>query len=198
MGKAILIVLDSLGIGGAPDANFYNDEGANTFGSIALACANGDANIGRKGPLMVPNLESLGIYSATRLSTGLTFQNTDSNIGSYAVAQEYSKGKDTPTGHHEIAGFTNQVGWHTFPEVVPVFPKKQIKMIVQKANLPGILGNKHSSGEEIIKEFGEEHLQSGCPILYTSADSVIQIAVHESVPITLNKAFVVIIFLVLS
>ena len=77
MGKAVLIVLDSLGIGGAPDASFYNDEGANTFGSIAMACANGDADIGRKGSLMVPNLESLGIYSATRLSTGLTLPNTD-------------------------------------------------------------------------------------------------------------------------
>jgi len=181
MGKAVLIVLDSLGIGGAPDASFYNDEGANTFGSIAMACASGDADIGRKGSLMVPNLESLGIYSATRLSTGLTFPNTNSTIGSYAVAQEHSKGKDTPTGHHEIVGFTNPVGWHTFPEVVPVFPEKQMKTLIQKANLFGILGNKHSSGEEIIKELGEKHLKSGCPIVYTSADSVLQIAAHEHI-----------------
>ena len=181
MGKAILIVLDSLGIGGAPDAKLYNDEGANTFGSIALACANGDADIGRKGSLNVPNLESLGIYSATRLSTGLTFHNTNSSIGSYAVAKECSKGKDTPTGHHEIVGFTNPVGWHTFPEIVPVFPETQIKTLIQKANLSGVLGNKHSSGEEIIKEFGEKHLNTGCPIVYTSADSVLQIAAHEHV-----------------
>ncbi len=181
MGKAILIVLDSLGIGGAPDANFYNDEGANTFGSIALACASGDADIGRKGSLMVPNLESLGIYSATRLSTGLTFPNTNSTIGSYAVAKERSKGKDTPTGHHEIVGFTNPVGWHTFSEVVPVFPEKHTKTLIQTAKLTGILGNKHASGEEIIKEFGERHLNSGCPIVYTSADSVLQIAAHEHV-----------------
>ena len=106
MGKAILIVLDSLGVGGAPDANLYNDEGSNTFGSIALACSNGDADIGRKGALKVPNLESLGIYSAARLSTGLTLPNTDSTVGSYAVAKERSKGKDTPTGHHEIVGYT--------------------------------------------------------------------------------------------
>ena len=125
MGKAVLIVLDSLGIGGAPDASFYNDEGANTFGSIAMACANGDADIGRKGSLMVPNLESLGIYSATRLSTGLTFPNTNSTIGSYAVAQERSKGKDTPTGHHEIVGFTNPVGWHTFPKLFQFFLKSR-------------------------------------------------------------------------
>ena len=118
MGKAILIVLDSLGIGGAPDASVYDDEGSNTFGSIALACSSGNADIGRKGALRVPNLESLGIYSATRLSSGLTFPNTDSTIGSYAVAQERSKGKDTPTGHHEIAGFTDLIGWHIFPEVV--------------------------------------------------------------------------------
>ncbi len=181
MGKAILIILDSLGIGGAPDANFYNDEGANTFGSIAKACANGDADIGRKGSLMVPNLESLGIYSATRLSTGLTFPNTDSKIGTYAVAKERSKGKDTPTGHHEIVGFTNLVGWHTFPEVVPVFPEKQMKKLIKKAKLSGVLGNKHASGEEIIKEFGEKHLNCGCPIVYTSADSVLQIAAHEHV-----------------
>ena len=181
MGKAILIILDSLGIGGAPDANFYNDEGANTFGSIAMACANGDADIGRKGSLMVPNLESLGIYSATRLSTGLTFPNTDSTIGTYAVAKERSKGKDTPTGHHEIVGFTNLVGWHTFSESVPVFPEKQMKKFIKKAKLSGVLGNKHASGEEIIKEFGEKHLNCGCPIMYTSADSVIQIAAHEHV-----------------
>ena len=181
MGKAILIVLDSLGIGGASDANIYNDEGANTFGSIAMACANGEADIGRKGSLMVPNLESLGIYSATRLSTGLIIPNTDSTIGSYAVAQERSKGKDTPTGHHEIVGFTNPVGWHTFPEVIPVFPEKQMKTLIQKAQLSGVLGNKHASGEEIIKEFGEEHLNSGCPVVYTSADSVLQIAAHEHV-----------------
>ena len=181
MGRAILIILDSLGIGGAPDANFYNDEGANTFGSIAMACSNGHADIGRKGSLMVPNLESLGIYSATRLSTGLTFPNTDSTIGTYAVAKERSKGKDTPTGHHEIVGFTNLVGWHTFSEVVPVFPQKQMKKLIKKAKLSGVLGNKHASGEEIIKEFGEKHLNCGCPIVYTSADSVLQIAAHEHV-----------------
>ena len=179
MGKAILIVLDSLGIGGAPDASVYNDEGSNTFGSIALACSSGNADIGREGALMVPNLESLGIYSATRLSTGLTFPNTDSNIGSYAVAQERSKGKDTPTGHHEIAGFTNPIGWYTFPEVVPVFPEKQMNKLIQKANLGGVLGNKHASGEEIINEYGEAHLNNAFPIVYTSADSVLQIAAHE-------------------
>ena len=180
MGKAILIVLDSLGIGGAPDAKFYNDEGANTFGSIALACVNGNADIGRKGSLNVPNLESLGIYSATRLSTGLTFPNTNSSIGSYAVAKERSKGKDTPTGHHEIVGFTNPIGWYTFPEVVPVFPEEQMNTLIQRGNLVDVLGNKHASGEEIINEFGEEHLNSRHPIVYTSADSVLQIAAHET------------------
>ena len=146
-----------------------------------MACANGEADIGRKGSLMVPNLESLGIYSATRLSTGLTFPNTDSTIGTYAVAKERSKGKDTPTGHHEIVGFTNLVGWHTFSEVIPVFPEKQMKTLIKKAKLSGVLGNKHASGEEIIKEFGEKHLNCGCPIVYTSADSVLQIAAHEHV-----------------
>ena len=179
MGKAILIVLDSLGVGGAPDASLYNDEGANTFGSIALACSNGDADIGRKGALKVPNLESLGIYSAARLSTGLTLPNTDSTVGSYAVAKERSKGKDTPTGHHEIVGYTNPIGWYTFPNVVPVFPEKEMDTLMQEAKLNGVLGNKHASGEDIINEFGEEHLNSGWPIVYTSADSVLQIAAHE-------------------
>ena len=93
MAKATLIVLDSLGIGGAPDASLYNDEGSNTFGSIAVSCLNGNADIGREGALRVPNLESLGIYSAVKLSTGLTFPDTNCAIGSYAVAQERSKGK---------------------------------------------------------------------------------------------------------
>ncbi len=181
MGKAILIVLDSLGIGGAPDASIYNDEGSNTFGSIALACSNGTADIGREGALRVPNLEYLGIYSAARVSTGLTLPNTNSTIGSYAVAQERSKGKDTPTGHHEIAGFTDPIGWYTFPEVIPVFPKKQMNKLIHTANIVGVLGNKHASGEEIIKECGEDHLNSGYPIVYTSADSVLQIAAHEQV-----------------
>ena len=179
MGKAILIVLDSLGIGGAPDAKIYNDEGSNTFGSIASACSIGNADIGRKGALKVPNLESLGIYSALKLSTGLTLPNTDSAIGTYAVARQRSKGKDTPTGHHEIAGFTDLIGWHIFPEVVPVFPEKQMKKLIERANLIGVLGNKHASGEEIINECGEDHLTSGYPIVYTSADSVLQIAAHE-------------------
>ena len=181
MGKAILIVLDSLGIGGAPDASAYNDEGSNTFGSIALACSSGNADIGRKGALMVPNLESLGIYSATRLSTGLTLPNTNSSVGSYAVAKQRSKGKDTPTGHHEIAGFTDPIGWYTFPEVVPVFPEGEMNNLIHKANLGGVLGNKHASGEEIINEYGEDHLNTGNPIVYTSADSVLQIAAHEQV-----------------
>ena len=180
MAKAILIVLDSLGVGGAPDANLYNDKGSNTFGSIALSCSNGNADIGRKGVLKVPNLESLGIYSATRLSTGLTLPNTDSTVGSYAVAKARSRGKDTPTGHHEIVGFTDLVGWYTFPEVVPVFPEEQINTLIRRADLGGVLGNKHASGEEIIKEYGEDHLNSACPIVYTSADSVLQIAAHET------------------
>ena len=179
MGKAILIVLDSLGVGGAPDASLYNDEGSNTFGSIAFACSNGDADIGRKGALKVPNLEALGIYSATRLSTGLTLPNTDSTVGSYAVAIQRSKGKDTPTGHHEIVGYTNPIGWYTFPKAVPVFPEKEMDMLIQESKVTGFLGNKHASGEDIIKEYGEAHLDSGYPIVYTSADSVVQIAAHE-------------------
>ncbi len=83
------------------------------------------------------------------------------------------------TGHHEIVGYTNPIGWYTFPKAVPVFPEKEMDLLIQEAKVTGFLGNKHASGEDIIKEYGEAHLDSGYPIVYTSADSVVQIAAHE-------------------
>tara|TARA_B100001250_G_scaffold411412_1_gene440011 strand:- start:1387 stop:2586 length:1200 start_codon:yes stop_codon:yes gene_type:complete len=179
MCRGILIVLDSLGVGGAPDAKIYDDQGANTFGSIATACSKGVANEGRKGSLKIPHLENLGIYGALKLSDGTTLKNTNHNAGAFAVAREISKGKDTPTGHHEIAGIIDLKGWHTFENIQPVFPEDKIQELIRSAEIEGILGDKHASGEKIIFELGEAHLQSGLPIAYTSADSVLQIAAHE-------------------
>ncbi len=181
MNKAILIVLDSLGVGGAPDASRYGDSEANTFGSIALACEKGHANAGREGPLKIPNLEELGIFQALKLSTGITINGARYDTGAFAVAQEISEGKDTPTGHHEIMGIIDRKGWYRFENVEPVFPEDRILELRQKGSIGGILGDKHSSGEKIIFEFGESHVRTGFPILYTSADSVLQIAVHEDI-----------------
>ncbi len=181
MNKGVLIVLDSLGVGGAPDAFSYGDTEANTFGSIAISCEEGLANKGRRGSLKVPNLEELGIYDALKLSTGTTIKGARYNIGAYAVAQEISKGKDTPTGHHEIMGIIDRRGWHRFRNVEPVFPKEKIQELMKRGKIKGILGDKHSSGEKIILEYGETHLKTEYPILYTSADSVLQIAAHQDI-----------------
>ena len=181
MNKGILIVLDSLGVGGAPDAQNYGDSEANTLGSIALACEKGLANKGREGTLKIPHLEELGIYEALKLSSGVTINGARYNTGAYAVAQEISDGKDTPTGHHEIMGIIDRKGWYRFENVEPVFPKDKIQQLCQRGKIGGILGDKHSSGEKIIFELGESHLKTGFPILYTSADSVLQIAVHQNI-----------------
>ena len=181
MNKGILIVLDSLGVGGAPDAQKYGDSEANTLGSIALACEKGLANKGREGALKIPNLEELGIYEALKLSTGVTINGARYNTGAYAVAQEISEGKDTPTGHHEIMGIIDRKGWHRFKNIEPVFPKDKIQELLKRGKIGGILGDKHSSGEKIIVELGETHLNTGFPILYTSADSVLQIAAHQDI-----------------
>ena len=181
MNKGILIVLDSLGVGGAPDAFSYGDTDANTFGSIAIACEKGLANKGRRGSLKIPHLEELGIYEALKLSTGITIKGARYNTGAYAVAQEISEGKDTPTGHHEIMGIIDRRGWHKFKNIEPVFPKEKIQELMKKGKIRGILGDKHSSGEKIILEHGETHLKTEYPILYTSADSVLQIAAHQDI-----------------
>ena len=183
MARAFLFVLDSFGIGGAPDAKSYGDEGSDTLGHIALAClkGEGDRQALRAGPLHLPNLNQLGLGEAARLSTGnlpAGFE-TVTPSGLYAAAQEISKGKDTPSGHWEIAGVPVMFEWGYFPNTVPTFPKELIAAIVSDAGLSGILGDKHGSGTDIIAELGEEHIRTGKPIFYTSADSVMQIAAHE-------------------
>src|SRR5690242_18856712 len=177
MARAIILVLDSVGIGGAPDAAAYDDEGADTLGHIAQAC------IGRQsGPLQLPNLMRLGLGEAYRVGRGSLLPGlagTASPTAAFGAAREISSGKDTPSGHWEIAGVPVPFEWGYFPRDVPAFPAALVAALVSEAGLPGILGNQHASGTAIIAELGEEHLKTGKPICYTSADSVFQIAAHE-------------------
>lgn len=184
MPRALLIVLDSVGIGGAEDASAYGDEGADTVGHIAEACAEGrgDRPGLRHGPLRLPNLARLGLGLACEASTrrippGLAPTRGVSGAWGYGV--ETSKGKDTPSGHWEIAGVPVRFDWGYFPATVPAFPSEFTEALVRKAGLPGILGDCHAPGVAIVDELGAEHIRTGRPICYTSADSVFQIAAHE-------------------
>jgi len=180
--RAIILVMDSVGIGSAPDASAYGDLGADTVGHIAEACAGGavDGAV-REGPLNVPNLISLGLSEACQLATGYVppFLHVRKREGRCGCAAEISKGKDTPSGHWELAGVPVTFDWGYFPRTIPCFPDEIVSRLCKRAGLPGILGNCHASGTEIIAQYGDEHIQSGKPICYTSADSVFQIAAHE-------------------
>ncbi len=182
MGRAFLVVMDSVGIGGAPDADtFFNgdvpDTGANTLGHIRAACAAGQAEEGRTGPLLMPNLGRLGLWDALALANGQQISGTAE--GQWGAATEVSRGKDTPSGHWELAGLPVPWDWHYFPDTLPAFPAALSAYIAEKAGTDGILGDCHASGTAIISELGARHIESRWPICYTSADSVIQIAAHE-------------------
>lgn len=188
MGRAFLCIMDSVGIGGAPDADQYgggdfNDVGSNTVFHIAKACAESRADVDRLrvGPLHVPNLNALGLGAAVHLSTCDSVEGLDVEPrgGLWGVAREVSKGKDTPSGHWEIAGVPVPFDWGYFPKTVPAFPPDLIEKILKEAELSGILGDKHASGTTVIAELGEQSIKTGKPICYTSADSVFQIAAHE-------------------
>ncbi len=184
MPRAIILLLDSFGIGGAPDASDFGDAGANTLGHIAEFCAAGlgDRAGLRSGPLALPNMTTLGLVQAARLATGQTpagMDDTTTPIGRYACASEVSKGKDTPSGHWEITGVPVPFEWGYFPEEAPTFPQELLDQIIQQENLPGSLANCHASGTQVIVQYGIEHIMTGKPIFYTSADSVFQIAAHE-------------------
>ncbi len=184
MPRAIICLLDSVGIGGAPDAAAYGDVGSNTVGHIAEWAAAGKADRAglRAGPLNVPNMDAMGLGAAIKLSTGTLPPNLSATPkgGRFGVGREISKGKDTPSGHWEIAGVPVPFEWGYFPQTEPTFPPDLIAEFIKRANLPGILGDKHASGTTIIAELGEEHIRTGKPICYTSIDSVFQIAAHES------------------
>lgn len=174
--RAFVLVLDSLGIGGAPDADRFGDAGADTLGHIAAWAA----AAGR--PLRMPHLEDLGLGAAARLATGALprgLARTDGFSGAWGAAAERSLGKDTPSGHWEMAGVPVAFEWGYFPRTVPCFPATLTDALIAEAGLPGLLGNRHASGTQILDELGDEHVRTGKPIVYTSADSVLQIAAHE-------------------
>lgn len=182
MKRAFIMVLDSFGIGSSKDADKFGDEGSDTLGHIAEACYKGEADVGRKGPLHLPNLTALGLGKAAEGSTGRFPLGLDKDaqiIGAYAYASELSSGKDTPSGHWEIAGVPVLFDWGYFTDKENSFPQALLDELVEKAGLPGYLGNCHSSGTVILDQLGEEHMKTGKPIFYTSADSVFQIACHE-------------------
>jgi phosphopentomutase len=181
MTRAFLVVLDSAGCGGAPDAAAFGDAGANTLGHIAQACAAGQAETGRSGPLRVPVLDGLGLGAAIKLASGLDAPGLGAKAsGLWGAATEISRGKDTPSGHWELAGVPVPWDWTYFPRKVPAFGPDLTAKVCDLAGTDGILGNCHAGGIAIIDQFGAEHLRTGWPICYTSADSVFQIAAHET------------------
>lgn len=180
MSRAFLIVMDSVGCGGAPDAAAFGDEGANTLGHIAEACAAGRADTGRCGPLHMPHLDALGLGAAVRLASGRDAPGLGAvPRGLWGAATEVSRGKDTPSGHWELACVPVPWAWHYFPHDIPAFPPDLTARICALAGTDGILGNCHAAGIPIMQDLAAEHLRTGWPICYTSADSVIQIAAHE-------------------
>jgi phosphopentomutase len=180
MARAFLIVMDSVGCGGAPDAAAFGDEGANTLGNIARASAAGRAEEGRSGPLRMPHLDGLGLGAAVRLASGGDAPGLGATpTGLWGAAREVSSGKDTPSGHWELAGVPVPWDWTYFPDQTPAFPEDIVQAVCRLAGAEGILGNCHASGMPIIARHCAEHLRTGWPICYTSADSVFQIAAHE-------------------
>ena len=176
MSRAIVIVLDSFGIGAAADAGRFGDAGADTLGHIAARRqATGQV-------LALPHMARLGLFHAHRASTGAVapgIRLPERVDGAWGYAKEISSGKDTPSGHWEMAGVPVRFDWGYFTKKANTFPRKLLEALIERAELPGILGNCHASGTEIIARLGVEHIETGKPIVYTSADSVFQIAVHE-------------------
>src|SRR5258707_10549925 len=169
--RITLIVLDGAGIGAMPDAPEWGDAGSDTFGHICES---------RK--VRLPNLQSLGLGNIRPLKGVAEIEKTRGCYGKCALA---SNGKDTTTGHWEMAGIILARAFPTYPAG---FPQPVIDQFIERTNVPGILGNIPASGTEIIKDLGGEHVRTGKPIVYTSADSVFQIAAHEEV-IPLQRQF---------
>jgi phosphopentomutase len=163
--KLILIVLDSVGVGELPDAGVYGDKGTNTISHVAQ----------QVGGLRLPNLAALGLGNITNIK-GVS-RNKDA-IGCFGKMAEASEGKDSTTGHWEIAGIITRQAFPLYPNG---FPKKLLEKFLRVTGCNGYLGNKPASGTEIIKELGDEHVHTGFPIVYTSGDSVFQIAAHQDV-----------------
>ncbi len=181
--RTIILLMDSFGIGYAHDAEKYGDKGADTLGHIyEWFVKNRKDEAGNPVPLYLPNLAARGLAKAAELSRGCPLPaslGAEHSLGAYTYAQEVSRGKDTLSGHWEIAGVPVDFDWGYFPNVPKCFPQELVAALIKEGNLPGVLGECHASGTEIIKELGEEHVRTGKPIIYTSADSVLQIAAHE-------------------
>ncbi len=170
--RIVILVADGFGVGAAPDAKLYGDEGSNTLAHVAKSV----------GGMSLPNLEKLGIGNLGPF-LGLTPNKNPKAI--VARMAEKSKGKDTTTGHWELAGLVTETPFQLFPEG---FPDELLQLFIKEAKVPGVLGNRPASGTEILKELGEEHLRTGKVIVYTSGDSVFQIAAHEEV-LALKKLY---------
>ena len=168
--RVFWVVLDGVGAGELPDADQYHDIGSNTLGNLSKAYAE---KIGR--PLHLPHLQTLGIGNLTPME-GIAPCSTGQGTGAFGRAQERSQGKDTTSGHWEMAGLVVEEAFQTFPNG---FPKEIVQRWMHENHLQGVLGNKAASGTEIIEELGVEHFRTGQPILYTSADSMWQVAAHE-------------------
>lgn len=162
--RAIIIVIDGFGVGELPDANLYKDEGSNTL-----------LGIYKQEHPNLPNMKSLGLYNIDGIEIN---DKVESTKGAYGKCTETCEGKNSPVGHWEISGFVKKPGFNTYPNA---FPKKLIDEFIKESGVKGILCNEVGSGTEILKRFGEEHIKTGYPIIYTSADSVFQIAAHEDV-----------------
>jgi len=172
MKNFFLIILDGVGIGELPDAEKYGDEGSNTLVNISKA-VNG---------LSLPNLAELGLGNIDDIKGVPQVSNP---LASFGKMKEVSLGKDSTTGHWEMAGLKVDLDFSYFPDG---FPKDIIDKFIEKTGCKGVLGNKAASGTEIIEELGDEHVKTGYPIVYTSADSVFQIAAHQEV-IPLEKLY---------
>ncbi|MDR2005745.1 MAG: phosphopentomutase [Acidaminococcales bacterium] len=175
MKRAAVLLLDSFGIGGAPDAGAFGDAGADTFGHIY------EYRQKMNKPLALPNLYRLGLLRAAGLSRGQPFACADSFPvqAAYGYASPVSRGKDSLSGHWEIAGVPVTFEWGYFSAEGNCFPPELLESLIKTCALPGILNGRRASGTEILEKLGEEHIRGGRPIVYTSADSVLQIAAHE-------------------
>ena len=163
LNRVIWIILDSAGIGELPDADKFGDDGADTFGHIYES----------KEGFGLPNLEKLGIGNIQGVNKNI--RNVVNPVGIYGKAMEKSKGKDTTVGHWEMTGIITETPFKVYPN------EKIINKFIESSNLPGILCNKVGSGTKVIEEYGVEHIKTKKPIVYTSADSVFQVACHTSV-----------------
>ena len=172
MNNFFIIILDGNGVGELPDAGLYGDQGSNTLGNMA----------DKVGGLNLPNLRKMGLGNIIPIKG---VPPSDRPLASYGKMKEVSKGKDSTTGHWEIAGLKVEKDFSYFPDG---FPKEIIDKFLELTGCKGVLGNIAASGTEIIKELGDEHVKTGYPIVYTSADSVFQIAAHQDV-IPLEKLY---------